>query len=139
MRSETGQRMLEWASVTPERTVAIDVSESVHEGKGRAAQGHENTSLESSRRGGGEGLLAQRRAAETQARFGITSLSRELVMDEIITLNGAATVGFLSEFEDSELRLYLGRLRSARLGRGGHTVSERSPGRSAITAHRRRS
>ncbi len=142
MRSMSGQQMLDWASVTPRRPVAIDISETDRPGAGRLAEHLDDRGIPDERRVPSTGDPAfggpLRGGAAPRSVFRLDRLSREQLMDEIIGINGAATAGFLAEFADGDLRLYLGRLRSTQLGRGRSSVSERPAGVPAISAHKRR-
>lgn len=79
------------------------------------------------------------RACPAPARFHLGFLSREQLIDEIISSNPSATVDFLSDFENGGLRLYLTRLRSVQMGRGRDAISERVAETPAIVAHVRMS
>lgn len=59
-------------------------------------------------------------------------LSREQVIDEIMTRNPSACIDFLEAFEDARLRLYLDRLRSTGADRGRGAVWERAADSPAI-------
>ncbi|HHN79132.1 MAG TPA: hypothetical protein ENK11_10750 [Phycisphaerales bacterium] len=64
-------------------------------------------------------------------------LSRQQVIDEIITINPSATAEFLDSFSGDRLRVYLTRLRGIRRGRGRDARWVRLNDSPAITAHER--
>jgi hypothetical protein len=156
MRHTQQQQMLDWNALSPSRPVAIDLTQ---EGRdtdddapgrvgGRLAQGLAATEVggrlggERSRSGAvsagrDAGACGASRAVvgEAAPRFRLERLSRELVIDEIITLNPTATVRFLGEFDEDGLLDYLGRLRSTSLVRGRSSMADRPSGASAISAH----
>lgn len=61
-------------------------------------------------------------------------LTREQVVDRILSLNPTATPGFLGAFPDDELRLYLDRLTVAASPRGRFARWERPEGRPGIVS-----
>jgi len=69
--------------------------------------------------------------------FHVDRLTREQVIDEIITHNPSASVNFLDDFHDGRLRLYLSRLRGSRQGRGRGTVWVRTTDSPAIVSRER--
>ena len=73
-------------------------------------------------------------AAETT---GVARLTREQVIDEIITHNPSAGAEFLDGFSEPRLRIYLTRLRSPRRGRGRDTRWLRPGDSPAIVARER--
>ncbi len=64
-------------------------------------------------------------------------LSRQQVIDEIITCNPSATAEFLDAFSGERLRVYLTRLRGIRRARGRDARWIRPNDAPAITAHER--
>ena len=156
MRHTQQQQMLDWNALSPSRPVAIDLTQDGRDTDedaprrvgGRLAQGlvgtevggrlggdRARTGSVSAGRDAGACGAARQAVGDAAPRFRLDRLSRELVIDEIITLNPTATVRFLGEFDDDGLRDYLGRLRSTSLGRGRSSMADRPSGASAISAH----
>lgn len=67
----------------------------------------------------------------------IDRLSREQVVDEILSRNPSATLSFLEEFSEDRLRSYLTRLRASQLARGRDSRWLRQAESPAIVAHER--
>lgn len=84
---------------------------------------------------GGHDRPAERQPAPEADHLG--RLSREQVIDEIITCNPSATADFLETFSGEGLRKYLNRLRSAQRARGRGARWIRPNDAPAITAHER--
>lgn len=146
MRRTSGQQMLQWGSIRPARAVGIDLTEAGRETPpptgGRLAERLDEKAVPSecvaalAHAPAGRGVEVAQHSATP--RFHLDRLSRELVVDEIISINPTASVRFLSEFGDDGLRLYLGRLRSAQLGRGRASMADRPAGPGVTCAHGRR-
>lgn len=120
MRRRTMQPMFNWNGVhaKPEREIAdvvvlprVDATSGGSVGSGRA------------------------RSVEHAPAAHADRLSRELVIDEILSLNPSATVDFLDTFSEPRLRLYLTRLRGAQGGREARWL--RVGDSPAIVAHER--
>ena len=151
MRKASGQQMLQWGAVKPSRPVGIDLTEpdrerapsTVQRVGGRLAERAERTvvALETDaewlapERGT---VIAQKSVTDRRHTFHLDRLSRELLVDEIISINPTASVTFLSDFPDDGLRLYLGRRRSAQLGRGRASMCDRPAGPAVTCAPTRR-
>ena len=130
MLSTTGQQMLDWTDTPPQRPAEADAVSAEPDG-GTGTQSIVNKAVAIDDRD----AMFSRKACPSPERFHLGFLSREQLIDEIITSNPSATVDFLSDFGDRGLRLYLTRLRSVQLGRGRHAISERVPESPAIVAH----
>lgn len=136
MRNTATQQLIEWTSTHAPRPVAIDLTEEDRETASRAAERHENKgeTAVAGRVSTGPGRGDDARRATDR----LDCLTREQLLDEIISSNPSATVSFLSDFGDRGLRNYLGRLRSCSLGRGRSSMFEREAESPAIVARMRR-
>lgn len=65
-------------------------------------------------------------------------LTREQVVDRILSMNHSVDADFLRRFEEEELRMYLQRLDAAQEPRGRRAVWVRRDGRPGISARSRR-
>ena len=65
-------------------------------------------------------------------------LTREQVVDRILTINPTADADFLRPFTDDELRIYMLRLDASQEPRGRRAVWVRRDGRPGISARSRR-
>ena len=116
------QALLDWnGSAVADQPVEQDVVHEPELGTGSGAGGVDRTT-------------DRRPASETDH---LDRLSREQVIDEIITRNPSATAIFLDAFSDKGLRRYLTRLRSTRRPRGRGARWVRPNDAPAITAHER--
>lgn len=122
MRRRTTQPMLNWNGVHPK--IEHEIADVVVLPRTDATSGASVGS-------------ARSRTVEDAPAAHADRLSRELVIDEILTLNPSATVDFLNAFSEPRLRLYLTRLRTAQHGRGREARWLRVGDSPAIVSHER--
>ena len=134
MLNTTGQQMLNWTDGTTPAPARDENATQESNGASDVQAIVSQAVTEDDR----DGAFSPK-ACPAPARFHLGFLSREQLIDEIISSNPSATVDFLSDFENRGLRLYLTRLRSAKMGRGRDASSERVAETPAIVAHVRMS
>ena len=134
MLNTTGQQMLSWTDGTPPAPARDEIA-TPESSDDSDVQAVASQSVTENNRDGAFGP----KACPAPARFHLGFLSREQLIDEIISSNPSATADFLSDFENRGLRLYLTRLRSVQMGRGRDAISERVAETPAIVAHVRMS
>jgi hypothetical protein len=122
MRRRTTQPMLNWTGIWREQE--RDIADVV------VLPATDPTS-------GGSPGASRPRTADDAPTAHTDRLSRELVIDEILSLNPSATVEFLDSFSEPRLRLYLTRLRTTEHGRGRGARWLRVGDSPAIVSHER--